>query len=187
MMHHVPQAGLTVPAVAGPVERVVRPHCVRARVLQRDLLPEDLDQGLALGQFIDELVQLPNSLHQRVLNFFDSYAANYALDEAGVWMDGRSCGKEGLEVCLQLDLAPQTSFVVASEPADDLVDLLLGSALSLCLLHVHRVHSCEGSREDSVLGHFRRLVCGEKAAQTLIVRPNVRVNRPAEASAVSPS
>jgi hypothetical protein len=26
MMHHVPQAGLTVPAVAGPVERVVRRH-----------------------------------------------------------------------------------------------------------------------------------------------------------------
>jgi hypothetical protein len=25
-MHHVPQAGLTVPAVAGPVERVVRRH-----------------------------------------------------------------------------------------------------------------------------------------------------------------
>jgi hypothetical protein len=24
MMHHVPQPGLTVPAVAGPVERVVR-------------------------------------------------------------------------------------------------------------------------------------------------------------------
>jgi hypothetical protein len=26
MMHHVPQAGLTVLAVAGPVERVVRRH-----------------------------------------------------------------------------------------------------------------------------------------------------------------
>jgi hypothetical protein len=26
MMHHVPQAGLTALAVAGPVERVVRPH-----------------------------------------------------------------------------------------------------------------------------------------------------------------
>jgi hypothetical protein len=26
MMHYVPQPGLTVPAVAGPVERVVRPH-----------------------------------------------------------------------------------------------------------------------------------------------------------------
>jgi hypothetical protein len=26
MMHHVPQPGLTVPAVAGPVERGVRPH-----------------------------------------------------------------------------------------------------------------------------------------------------------------
>jgi hypothetical protein len=25
-MHHVPQAGLTALAVAGPVERVVRPH-----------------------------------------------------------------------------------------------------------------------------------------------------------------
>ena len=30
MMHHVPQAGLTVPAVAGPVERVVRPHSQRS-------------------------------------------------------------------------------------------------------------------------------------------------------------
>jgi hypothetical protein len=30
MMHHVPQLGLTVPAVAGPVERVVRPHLAPA-------------------------------------------------------------------------------------------------------------------------------------------------------------
>jgi hypothetical protein len=34
MMHHVPQPGLTVPAVAGPVERVVRPRRAGAGCLQ---------------------------------------------------------------------------------------------------------------------------------------------------------
>jgi hypothetical protein len=36
MMHHVPQAGLTALAVAGPVERVVRPHSLV--LLMSDLL-----------------------------------------------------------------------------------------------------------------------------------------------------
>jgi hypothetical protein len=39
MMHHVPQAGLTALAVAGPVERVVRPHCaVEVRLGSLNLL-----------------------------------------------------------------------------------------------------------------------------------------------------
>jgi hypothetical protein len=36
MMHHVPQPGLAVPAVAGPVERVVRPHSCRADATATD-------------------------------------------------------------------------------------------------------------------------------------------------------
>jgi hypothetical protein len=42
MIHHVPQSGLTALAVAGPVERGVRPHC--RGVVSGELELEQLDR-----------------------------------------------------------------------------------------------------------------------------------------------
>ena len=45
MMHHVPQSGLTALAVAGPVERGVRPHCGQLRTMIED---EDVLSGVVI-------------------------------------------------------------------------------------------------------------------------------------------
>jgi hypothetical protein len=45
MMHHVPQAGLTALAVAGPVERGVRPHCA-ARAYDRISVASVIQGGI---------------------------------------------------------------------------------------------------------------------------------------------
>ena len=47
MMHHVPQAGLTALAVAGPVERGVRPHSAHAGWLLT--LEQPLDSQVPSG------------------------------------------------------------------------------------------------------------------------------------------
>jgi hypothetical protein len=62
---------------------------------------------------------------------------------------GRGLREERLEVDPPIELSLQAGPVVAGQPADDLVDLLVRALLALGPLDVHRVHRREGHCEDT--------------------------------------
>jgi len=115
------------------------------RVARGALTAQDLLHRLAFCQLVDELVQPADLLHQRVVDLFHANAADHALDQRRVGVQGRRLMEEGLEVALPLDLLLQALLVVARQPADDLVDLFLRAVLALRLLDVQRVDLGEGA------------------------------------------
>src|SRR5690606_3266228 len=102
-------------------------------------LPQDLRQLLPPGELVDQLVEVADVLHQRILDVFDPDAAHHALDQRAVRMERGCLVEEGAEVGLLVELLLEAVCVVAGEPGDDLVDLRLRALLALGLLHVHRV------------------------------------------------
>ena len=75
-----------------------------------------------LRQLVDQLVQISDLPHQRILDLLDPDAADDAGDLADVRMKRRRFGEEGLEVRLAFDLLGERFRAVARQPADDLVD-----------------------------------------------------------------
>lgn len=112
--------------------------------------PQNLLHRLPLRQLIDQLVQPPNLLHQRVGDFFDADAADDALDLRGVGMEGGGFGEEGLEVGLPFDLPLQAGGAVAGQPADDLVDFRPRAVFAFRLLDVERIDLGERHCEDAM-------------------------------------
>src|SRR5690606_29660516 len=72
------------------------------------LFPQDLLQRLALPEFIDELVEIADLPHQRVLDFIHPDAAHHALDQRRVRVELRCFGGEGFEVVVRSDLPVKT-------------------------------------------------------------------------------
>src|SRR5262249_12385374 len=58
------------------------------------LFTQDLLHGPTLGQFIHQLVQVPDLSHQRVIDLLDSNPANHASDLAGVGMERRGLAEK---------------------------------------------------------------------------------------------
>ena len=61
-------------------------------------LPQNLVQCLSLCELINELVQVANLLHERVLNFLHANAAHHAFDERSIRIDPWRLGEESLQV-----------------------------------------------------------------------------------------
>lgn len=59
---------------------------------------EDFLQWLALRQLVDQLVEVADVLHQRVCHVFDTNAADHALDQDSISIDGGGLLKERSEV-----------------------------------------------------------------------------------------
>src|SRR5690606_32001625 len=68
------------------------------------LLPQDLLHRFTLRQLVDQLVQIANLAHGRLLDVFDSDAANHTLDQSARRIRARSSGEKGLEIGSLLDL-----------------------------------------------------------------------------------
>jgi hypothetical protein len=111
-----PRAALR--SLAGGLPQLRFAPCSRAFWPQRGLLTQG-EQTLA------HPAQL---LHQRVLDGLDADAADDARDEAGVRVQRRRLGEEGLEVDGKVDLPLQARRVITRQPADDGVDLGLRAA-----------------------------------------------------------
>ena len=62
------------------------------------LLPQDLLDGFAFGQLVDELVQIADRLHGRFFDVFHPHAANHAFDERPRRIELWRLSKEGFEV-----------------------------------------------------------------------------------------
>src|SRR5690606_18709666 len=93
--------------------------CSRRRPLGPNrLFPQDLLQRLALREFIDELVEIADLPHQRVLDLLHPDAAHHALDQGRIRVEFRRFGEEGFEIVVRSDLRAQTLGAVTGQPAD---------------------------------------------------------------------
>ncbi len=102
---------------------------------------------------IDILQNKQDALHQRVLDLLDAVPADQTGDEGRLGVELGGLGEEGRQVDLGGDDLVQAGRVVASEPRDDLVHLLLAAALPLHLGDVERVDAGERDGEDAVSRH----------------------------------
>lgn len=101
---------------------------------------QDLFHRLPLREFVDELIEVADVLHEGVLDFLHADAADGALDLGAVWVEAGGLGEEGLERGLGIELVPQGGGGVAGQPVDDPVNLLLRSVLPLGFLDADVVH-----------------------------------------------
>src|SRR5512138_988236 len=67
-------------------------------------LPQDLVHRLTLGQFIHQLVQVADLLHELILDVLHPVAADHAGNLGGVRVDPWRPGEESLEIDLLVDL-----------------------------------------------------------------------------------
>ena len=81
--------------------------------------------ALPLGEFVDQLVEPADLLHQRIVDRLDAHAADDAGDPLRVGMQRRRLGEEGREVRAAVELPLQAGGVVAGQPEDHAVDLVL--------------------------------------------------------------
>ena len=65
-----------------------------AGLLRPAVSPQDLLHRLALGEFVDQLVELADLLHQRVLDRLDAHAADDALDQRRVRVSAGASAKK---------------------------------------------------------------------------------------------
>ena len=117
------------------------------------LAPQDLAHRPALGQFVDELVEVADLLREGILDVFDADPADEAPDLGAVRMQGRGLVEEPLEVNIDRDVAIQVRAAVAGEPTDDRVDVLARAVFALGLLHVEGIHRCEQELGKVSCGH----------------------------------
>src|SRR3954469_11086949 len=84
---------------------------------------EDLLHRLASGKLVDELVEVADLLHERVLDLLYADAADHAGDELTRRIQRWSLGEERLEVRALLQLRAELARAVAGRPVQDLVNL----------------------------------------------------------------
>jgi hypothetical protein len=102
------------------------------------LRPKNLLHLPAPGELIDELVEVPHLLREGGLDVFDPVAADDALDQVCVGVEGR-LGEELLEGRSRVDVLLDLFVREPGEPTDDLVQFFLFPALLLDFGHVVRV------------------------------------------------
>src|SRR5690348_16089588 len=76
-------------------------------------LPQDLVHGLASGQFIHQLVQIADLLHELTFDILHPITADHPGDLEYVRVDAWRLGEESLEVDFVLDLLLERLFIVA--------------------------------------------------------------------------
>jgi hypothetical protein len=123
-----------------------------AMVLLDAPLAQNLLHRLSFSEFIDELVQVADFFHQRVLDFFDANTTHDALDQRAIGMKSRRLGKEGLEIVLPGQLSLQSRLAIARQPADDAVDFFLFSIFPFRFLNIVRIDARKRCRENPMFG-----------------------------------
>src|ERR1700759_3185109 len=68
------------------------------RVAWPGLLPQDLVHGPALCQFVNQLVEVSDLLHELILNLLDSITANYTCYFRDVRINSWRLGEECLKI-----------------------------------------------------------------------------------------
>src|SRR5690606_26472014 len=83
--------------------------------------------------------------------FLDAHTAYDTLDGGTRWIQRRCVGEERLEVGAIGKNLLELLLVITCQPADDLIDFRLGSALLFCLGDVVRVHTRDAHFIDAIV------------------------------------
>src|SRR5262245_56616483 len=151
--------------LAGKAAAVHRDRaCERAR-----LFAEDLFHRLALGELVDEFVEVADLAHHRLLNLLHADAAYDVVDQKARRVHLRRVREEILKACLLRKLGFQRGLAVAGEPAEDLADLGPGAALLLRLGNIRGI--------DARDGQSYRVIAKRGASTWRISSPSLRYRR----------
>src|SRR5690349_3967121 len=102
-------------------------------------LSQDLLHLLALGQFIDEFVEIANLPHRGLFDLFDADTADDTFYERSCGIHSRGFGEERFEIDLVLQYLFELALAVAGEPEDDFIHFGLRASFSLRLGNVKRI------------------------------------------------
>src|SRR5262249_958492 len=142
--------------------RTVRPALPMKRT-RKPLFAQNLLHGFALGELVDELVQIADFPHGFVLDFFHPNAADHACNQARVRLEARRLGIERLNVNFPVDCFLQAFRRMPGEPADYFVHFRLRPTFALGFLYVHRIDARKAHCVETrfglcrLLGHCRLL------------------------------
>lgn len=100
------------------------------------LLPQDFLHLLTFRQLINQLIQIADLLHQRILDRFDAHPAHHPLDQRAVRMDRWSLSKKGFKIVSLFDLFLQTGLVITCQPANNLVNFCFRAVFAFRFLNV---------------------------------------------------
>src|SRR5581483_880506 len=156
---------LTYPACACPLSELLYPSgshehgrmpAGKAAVVHREracerarLFAKDLFHRPALGEFVDEFVEVADLAHHRLLDLLHADAAYDAGDQKAGRVQLRRVREEILEARLLRKLGFQRGLAVAGEPAEDLIDLGPSAALLLCLDNIGGIDARDGHGIDA--------------------------------------
>jgi hypothetical protein len=104
--------GISYSTMAAVLGRHYHRDRVKTTTQSPGSLPQDLVHSLSLGQFIHQLVQVPDLLHELILDFLHPITADRAGNLGDVRVDPWCPGEESLEVDLLFDLLLQRLFIV---------------------------------------------------------------------------
>src|ERR1700712_3956128 len=126
MMSSHPSGGPTGPPTSRLTATTTEGHgrlWSAARRGRHIVAAQDRGHLLAAGHLVNELVHVPDLLHQRIVDLFDPHTADQPGDEGGVRVQARGRGEEALQVDAVCDGRLQSVLVVAWEPAEAPVEV----------------------------------------------------------------
>lgn len=116
-------------------------------------LAQDFVHSPALRQLVDQLVELPDLLHERVFDIFYANTADTALDEGTVRVHSGRLSEKCPVVDAPLKLDFEGILTVAGEPSRHGVHLLARQAFALCLSYKHRINVRKFHRKNFFVFH----------------------------------
>ena len=96
------------------------------------LLPQNLFHGFALGQFVHQFVQIPDFLHQWVLNGFHFDAADTALDQVAIFVQAGGILEKVAVGKVTFQKMVQVGSGIPGKPGGNFVYFRSGTAFSFC-------------------------------------------------------
>ena len=118
---------------------------------------QNLVHRFALGQFVDQLIEIANFPHRRFFDFFNSNTANQTLDQSPQRIHRRGIGKKCFKVCFLRQLSFQFALGVSGEPKNDFIYLTFRPSLFFCLCKIKGIDAGETRCVDSMFLHDRCL------------------------------
>src|SRR5690606_29421956 len=111
---------------------------------------EYLVHRFALGEFIDQFIEVADVLHQGLLDLLHAHPADDAGDQRALWIGLRRLLEKISETGFLLQVRFQRRLAISRQPADNFVDLRFCAALLLGLGDVLRINRSEAHGVDAL-------------------------------------
>ena len=124
---------------------------------------------ITLCLFIDELIEISDLTHQRVLDLFHLATTDRSRDLQPVTL----C-EGGFHIDLFLDLCFRFTVKISCQPQDDMVDLALRTSFLLRLAYIQRIFLRYAHTEYSIITHTLSGIYYKRMGHFLITRKPIQ-------------